>query len=916
MAATSNRLLRYVHRLVTPAGASGATDADLLGRFIADRDDGAFAALVDRHAELVLQVCWRVLGDVHDAEDAFQATFLVLARKAAAVRPREALPAWLHGVARRVALKARSARRRQPCAGAAPAAQPVDPRPDPLARLSARELLAVVDEEVRRLAEVYRLPVILCCLQGLSQEEAARRLGWTPGSVKGRLERGRARLHERLVRRGLTLAAALAAAEVSRGAASALTVAGLVAPTVRAALAFAARRAPAEGRAAAAASLAREVLRGPARAKLALAAALTLATGLLAAGFLANGAADAPLPSPEGGRPAAAFAVSQAGEADARVEVSGRVLGPQGRPVAGARLYVGYARRRYEPQAVAHLPAYPLRATSGSDGRFRFTFTRSDLDERYLDASRPVVMAVADGLGLDWAEIGGPGPLRLSLVEDRPLEGRILGPDRRPVAGARVTVRELTCARPDDAPIGGRGRTCRGPLPGQPPATTDADGRFRLTGLGRDRVVSLALGGPAVPPATFSAVNRPAEAAAPRGRGTPFEYVAPAGRTVRGVVRERGTGRPVAGVEVGLSWDGPTTRTDRDGRYELLVSAMPRGTVVAQPQRGQAYFTAVQLPAAKGPGPLTADFDLLGGLPLRGQVTDRATGRPPKRAVVEYYPLPGNAHSAALQLRDRMVPASSAPLGPDGSYSLAVLPGPGIVLVAASPRDSYASARLDEKELAALCKGASPWAHIADRPARSPARAVDRYNALALINPDGRAAPPDLDLTLRPARPLRGTVVGPDGEPLAGVKVSGLTSMPDAEVLDSASFTVEGLNPQVPRPLAFYHAEKRLGKVLSVRGEQPEALTVRLEPCGEVVGRVADSACKPVAGLTVSFGRQDNGLSAWADTDAQGRFRATLVPGLKYRVGVSSRRGLTKDIDDLEVGVGQIRDLGDLLLAD
>jgi hypothetical protein len=314
-------------------------------------------------------------------------------------------------------------------------------------------------------------------------------------------------------------------------------------------------------------------------------------------------------------------------------------------------------------------------------------------------------------------------------------------------------------------------------------------------------------------------------------------------------------------------------------------------------------------------GPLTVDFELLGGLPLRGRVTDQATGKPPRRAVVEYYPLPANEHRAALRPRSQMVPASSSSLGPDGSYSLAVLAGPGIVLVAASPRDSYATARLDTKELAALCKGAdggaSAWAHIADRPARSPARVVDRYNALALINPAGRAAPAKLDFILHRARPLRGTVVGPDGEPLVGVMVCGLTSMPDPEVLPGASFTVEGLNPQVPRRLIFYHGEKRLGKALTLRAEQPETLTVRLEPCGEVTGRVVARAGKPVAGMRVNFYRLGNGLSVLVKTDDQGRFRAALVPGLKY--GVPPR--LIKDFDDLVVGPGQVRDLGDLLLT-
>jgi hypothetical protein len=159
---------------------------------------------------------------------------------------------------------------------------PADPHPDPLAQLTARELLDGLEAEIGRLPETYRLPIIFCCLEGLSQEEAARRLGWTAGSVKGRLERGRARLHARLTRRGLTLSAALAAVEVSRGGAPAAVC--LPATAVRTAMLFAAgRAAPAGSAPAEAAALAEGVLTDMAVKKLVLTAAVVLAVGVTAA---------------------------------------------------------------------------------------------------------------------------------------------------------------------------------------------------------------------------------------------------------------------------------------------------------------------------------------------------------------------------------------------------------------------------------------------------------------------------------------------------------------------------------------------------------------------------------------------------------------------------------------------------------
>jgi RNA polymerase sigma factor (sigma-70 family) len=279
-------LLKRLRRLAVPPGPTSASDVVLLGRFVRHRDEDAFAALVARYGPMVLRVCRRLLGDPHDTEDAFQATFLVLARRAGAIRPPAALAAWLHEVARRVALKARATRVRQrQREQAALVREPLDPHPDPLAELSARDLLTVLDEEVRRLPEAYRLPVLLCCVEGRSQEEAARQLGWTPGSVRGRLERGRRRLHARLLRRGLTLSAGLLALEVSRGVTTARVPARLVEPVVRAARSLALPSGAAAGGVSARASaLAEGVVRTMMLTKLKTLTLLVLLAGAVAVG--------------------------------------------------------------------------------------------------------------------------------------------------------------------------------------------------------------------------------------------------------------------------------------------------------------------------------------------------------------------------------------------------------------------------------------------------------------------------------------------------------------------------------------------------------------------------------------------------------------------------------------------------------
>jgi RNA polymerase sigma factor (sigma-70 family) len=191
---------------------TGESDRALLERFTQQRDAEAFAALVRRHGPMVLAVCRRLLRHSHDADDAFQAVFLLLVRKAASLRRPEQLGPWLHGVARRVALKARARgpRRREEPLAESPAA-PADDGP------IWRDLRPVLDDAIRSLPAKYRAPVVLCYLEGMTHAEAARHLGCPPGTLATRLSRARDQLRTRLVRRGVTLsAAALGAALASR----------------------------------------------------------------------------------------------------------------------------------------------------------------------------------------------------------------------------------------------------------------------------------------------------------------------------------------------------------------------------------------------------------------------------------------------------------------------------------------------------------------------------------------------------------------------------------------------------------------------------------------------------------------------------------------------------------------------------
>jgi RNA polymerase sigma factor (sigma-70 family) len=224
-------VLRHIRRMVGAETGRELTDRQLLQRFQSQRDEVAFAALVERHGRLVWSVCRHVLGHEQDAEDAWQASFLALARNATSIRKAEALASWLHGVAYRVAqtvrrnaiMRRNHERQREPM-----------PTANPTCDLAWRELQAILDEEIQSLPAKYRSPFILCCLEGLSKSEAAAELGWKAGTVSSRLAEARKRMQQRLARRGVALTAVLGALALAQPASSA--PAGLAAATVQAAM--------------------------------------------------------------------------------------------------------------------------------------------------------------------------------------------------------------------------------------------------------------------------------------------------------------------------------------------------------------------------------------------------------------------------------------------------------------------------------------------------------------------------------------------------------------------------------------------------------------------------------------------------------------------------------------------------------
>jgi RNA polymerase sigma factor (sigma-70 family) len=479
-----DNILRHIRQLVVPPGTAPESDRALVERFLQRQDEPAFAELVKRHGPMVWKTCRSVLHHQHDAEDAFQATFLVLARKAPSIRRRESIAGWLYQVAYHLALKAHAATtRREKYEGR------VRDRTgaDPLLDMTVRELRQVLGEELQRLPEKYRTPLVLCYLEGRTQEEAARQLGWTAGAVRGRLNRGREQLRARLARRGLTLSAGLLTTALAAEPASAGLPALLIGATTRAALAFAAGGAAAPGLVSAEVSaLCEPTTPGSFATWLKLISALLAAAGVVALGAghaahqvplpgRAERAARAELPpvGAAGKGLAAAGAQREPGpELKQPMTINGQVLDAAGKPLKGVQvallgaryfsLYSEAARPR-NPFAVGTWtvagPYFPERVDgpyrkavlvvdqTGRDGRCRFTLQPPPAGQ----IQTMLLIAHARGCGIGYAYVkpaGGRQKVEIRLPPEHVLPLRLVTLEGQPAVGVRV--RPVQLIRKDD----------------------------------------------------------------------------------------------------------------------------------------------------------------------------------------------------------------------------------------------------------------------------------------------------------------------------------------------------------------------------------------------------------------------------------------------------------------------------------
>ncbi len=878
-------VIRRLHRLARPEGVAGLNDDALLRRFVSDRDEAAFEVLVWRHGGAVLALCRRLLGDAHDAEDAFQAAFLTLARRAGSIARRQAVAAWLCRVAFRIALKLRARRRRQ--AGPCPPPDELPARegtPD----LIWRDLRPVLDEEINGLPEKYRVPFLLCYLHGKTHVEAAEELGWPQGTVATRLAGARERLRDRLTRRGVTLSCAALTTLLADHAAAAATPARLVVATVRAAVRFGAG-APAAGLVSAqAAELTRQALTRLALARWRFAAALLLALGLLAGGaglaFRQPGAAHAS--APQSGR---AEAKEGGEERAAPRRLSGKVVDGAGRPVAAATVWLTGGSYEHAPRVLA-------RGTTDADGRFSLSLPA---EKPAAQDRRPTLVARDPRGRLGWTQPvqwDKPGEPTIPLNEVGEVRGRVVDGAGAPIAGARLAT-EFAYA---SSPRQGRSPSLEFPAEWDKEyaARTAADGSFVLRGLPSAGALIAIVSAPGFggPRVTWECAK-------------PVTIRLSRAATVRGSVRCAADPKRAAGVPLRLFREAdPDTGADSRLAY-LRIKAVtgPDGA-----------FRVADVP----PGKYTVTPDLAPGMPFRAAPVAPLEIKPGATVTV-----PAIALEPALVVRGRVVDRASG----------AGIAGVEVWVGHLSPQNVFTDLMPVTTDAQGRYTGYTKPGRVRVEVRRTPGDYVMPGNELLDPCPEGVK---ELDypiITLARTVPVRGVVVDEAGRPVAGASVQALIpyggwdSGPTAFTDAAGKFTLKGLDPTDTAPLRV-RTERAVtdGAVVIVPAERKEPVRLVVSPkyAFRLKGTVVGPDGRPVAKARVMLFWQRNYVSKRTRlagiggnfeeyaTDADGGFvTGPLWPGDTYRVEVTAPGYGKGGSAQIRGRTGETRELPRLVLA-